>query len=99
MLTPAAITAADASEQVQRALRVTVTNGDLSFVAEPLLLGHYRATRLTGTEAVMNHLLRDVMEASLDKGLYPDAPGTHQVFVNTLQPIRNDLTSRRALKP
>jgi hypothetical protein len=34
-------------------LRVTVVNGDLTFQQAPLLLGHYRSTRLTGTERVM----------------------------------------------
>ncbi len=35
-------------------LRIAIVNGDLRFVSEPLLLGHYRSTRLTGTERVMD---------------------------------------------
>ncbi len=65
------------------ALRITVVNGDLSFVRQPLLLGHYRSLRLTGTERVMNRLIGGTMEDSLQVGLYPEAPGSHQVFVNT----------------
>lgn len=65
------------------ALRVTVINGDLTFIRQPLLLGHYRSTRLTGTERVMNRLIGGAMEVSLEKGLYPDPPGTDQTFVNT----------------
>jgi hypothetical protein len=68
---------------VRRSLRVTVVNGDLTFQESPLMLGHYRSTRLTGTERVMNELIGGAMKHSLDMGLYPLAPGTHQIFVNT----------------
>ena len=57
------------------ALRVTVVNGDLTFVRQPLLLGHYRSLRLTGTERVMDRLIGGAMAASLKANLYPDAPG------------------------
>jgi hypothetical protein len=66
----------------QRSLRVTVVNGDLTFEQAPILLGHYRATRLTGTERVMNEFIGGAMERSLEMGLYPLGPGTHQIFVN-----------------
>ena len=65
------------------ALQVTVINGDLSFIRQPLLIGHYRSLRLSGTEFVMNRLIGGAMDDSLKVGLYPDQPGTHQVFVNT----------------
>ena len=65
------------------ALRITVVNGDLTFVPSPLMLGHYRASKLTGTERVMNGLIGGAMQAALERGLYPVKPGTHQVFVNT----------------
>ncbi len=65
------------------ALRVTVLNGNLSFIRQPLLVGHYRAAALTGTEAVVNRLVGGAMQAALNAGLYPDAVGTHQIFVNT----------------
>jgi CHAT domain-containing protein len=65
------------------ALRVTVLNGNLSFVGQPLMLGHTRALALTGTEGVVNALIGGGMKASLDAGLYPDAPGSHQIFVNS----------------
>jgi hypothetical protein len=75
----------DASQQSdQNLLVVTVINGDLTFEKQPMLLGHYRATRLTGTERVMNDLVGGTMKRSLDMGLYPLAPGTHQIFLNTL---------------
>jgi triacylglycerol esterase/lipase EstA (alpha/beta hydrolase family) len=64
------------------ALAVTVVNGDLTFVSDPLLIGHYRSQTLTGTEAVMDRLVHGAMGASLRAGLYADAPGTHQVFLN-----------------
>jgi hypothetical protein len=75
--------AAVAGRAPQQSLRITVVNGDLTFEQAPILLGHYRATRLTGTERVMNDLIGGAMKHSLDMGLYPLAPGTHQIFVNT----------------
>jgi tetratricopeptide (TPR) repeat protein len=68
--------------QPQRPLRVQVLNGNLSFVRSPLMVGHQRSLELTGSEAVVNRLVGGVMKESLDAGLYPDAPGTHQIFVN-----------------
>ena len=67
----------------QPPLRITVVNGDLTFEQEPLLLGHYRASRLTGTERVVDDLIGNAMQHSLDLGLYPLAPGSHQLFLNT----------------
>jgi hypothetical protein len=64
-------------------LRVTLIHGDLVFVRHPLLLGHYRTMRLTGTEKVMDALVGGVMSARLSVNSYPDAPGENQVFVNT----------------
>ncbi|MEP6608105.1 MAG: CHAT domain-containing protein [Burkholderiaceae bacterium] len=65
------------------ALPITVVNGDLSFIRQPLLLGHYRSLRLSGTEFVMNRLIGGAMDDSLKVGLYPEPPGTHQIFINT----------------
>ena len=64
------------------ALCVTVLNGDLKFVRQPLLLGHYRSLKLTGTEAIVDHLVGKSMSRSLAAGLYPDAAGSHHVFGN-----------------
>jgi hypothetical protein len=62
------------------ALGVTVLNGDLQFVRTPLLIGHYRSMRLTGAEAVLDRLLGGAMGRALGAGLYPDLPGSHQLF-------------------
>jgi tetratricopeptide (TPR) repeat protein len=64
-------------------LQVTVLNGNLAFVNQPLLVGHTRASVLTGSEYVVDRLIGGGMATSLATGLYPDAPGSHQVFVNT----------------
>jgi len=64
------------------ALRVSVRNANLKFVAEPLMVGHYRALALTGAEAVIDRLVAGAMSASLATGLYPDATGTHEIFNN-----------------
>jgi CHAT domain-containing protein len=63
-------------------LQITVVNGDLTFEKDPLLLGHYRALELTGTEKVMDNVIGGAMGLSLRLGLYPLGPGTNQVFVN-----------------
>ena len=64
------------------ALAVSVRNGDLQFIREPLLIGHYRSMRLTGAESVIDRLVAGAMSRALKAGLYPDAPGSHQVFRN-----------------
>ena len=61
---------------------ITVINGDLTFEPEVLMLGHYEAFRLTGTEKIMDELIGGAMMRSLDMGVYPVAAGTHQIFVN-----------------
>jgi hypothetical protein len=63
-------------------LGITVVNGDLTFEERPLLVGHYRATRLTGTEKVIDGLLDRAMSNALDLGVYPVEPGTHRIFIN-----------------
>ena len=70
-------------------LHVTVVNGDLTFVEQPLLLGHYHSLKLTGTERVMDGLLGGAMSDGLRLGLYPDAPGSNRVFMNGRANPRN----------
>jgi tetratricopeptide (TPR) repeat protein len=74
---PAVVTSASSA-----ALRVTVVNGDLTYIAEPLLIGHYRSWQLTGAEAAMDRAIGKVMSASLRRGHYPQAVGTSQIFAN-----------------
>jgi len=64
-------------------LELRVLNGNLSFVAEPLLVGHYPASELTGTEAVVDRMVGGMLHAAMMAGLYPSNVGTHQVFTNT----------------
>ena len=70
-------------------LRVSVMNGNLKFVRQPLMLGHYQSLVLTGSESVMDELLGGVMSKpgpmseSLRTGLYASTVGSHQVFINT----------------
>lgn len=67
------------------ALRLSVHNGNLKFVSKTLMVGHYGASTLTGTEAVVDRFIGGAMSASLALGLYPEAPGTHQFFINHRQ--------------
>jgi CHAT domain-containing protein len=63
-------------------LRVVVHNGNLKFVNEPLLVGHYASARLTGSELVVDRLIGGAMGESLRAGLYPTHVGMQQIFVN-----------------
>ncbi|CAD5373490.1 CHAT domain-containing protein [Rubrivivax sp. A210] len=62
-------------------LRLTLLNGSLSFVAQPLMIGHYRSLLLTGTEAVLDRHVGGSMKVALDAGLYPESAGSNRVFV------------------
>jgi len=64
------------------ALRVSVLNGDLKFIKQPLLVGHYRSLALTGSEWVVDGLVGNAMSKSIAAGLYPDGTGAHQIFGN-----------------
>ena len=64
-------------------LSITVQNGNLSFVRQALMLGHYTSSTLTGTEAVVDGLIGGTMAEALAMGCYPDRPGSNQVFLNT----------------
>ena len=64
-------------------LEVSVLNANLAFVQLPLMIGHYRAERLTGTESVMDGLIGGEMQSALTVGDYPSEPATSKVFPNT----------------
>ena len=64
------------------AFNVMVLNADLKFIRQPLLVGHYRSMTLTGAERVIDALVDQGMSRALAAGLYPDQPGSHQVFGN-----------------
>jgi hypothetical protein len=65
-----------------RPLKVTVLNGNLTFVHQPLMLGHYRALELTGTEAAIDRHLGGAMAVALRTGLYPETAGAQRIFFN-----------------
>lgn len=64
-------------------LRVRVVNGNLRHVDCPLFIGHYVSMTLTGAERAVDWLIGRTMSASLalQTGHYPEAPGTHQIFL------------------
>jgi hypothetical protein len=76
-------------------LAIKVRNGNLKFVHQALLVGHYTSSILTGTEAVVDKLIGGTLADALAMGCYPDLPESHQVFANCsinrdnpLQPAR-----------
>ena len=80
-----------------RALHVSVLNADLKFVHQPLVVGHYRALALTGTEGVVDRLVGRAMSRSLAAGVYPDRIGSHQIFGNVRKDPENVLAMARPL--
>ncbi|HSI47789.1 MAG TPA: CHAT domain-containing protein [Ideonella sp.] len=68
------------ADDTAAALQVSVLHGHLRYVPHALLIGHYAASRLTGTEAAVDRLVGGAMQRSLSAGLYPEAPGTQQLF-------------------
>ncbi|HEY8927512.1 MAG TPA: CHAT domain-containing protein, partial [Polyangia bacterium] len=77
------------ASQVTPAIRVSVTNGDLTFIEEPLLLGHYRSLALTGAERVIDRFIGGTMSEALRLRRYPSATGESEVFENR-QPNPDD---------
>jgi len=72
-------------------LRVRVTNGNLKFVRQPMLVGHYSSLTLTGSEDVLNRLTGGSMAKAIGMGCYPSALCTHQLFTNIKQNEANPL--------
>ncbi|MET0657265.1 MAG: CHAT domain-containing protein, partial [Steroidobacteraceae bacterium] len=77
------------SGAIDMRVQIRIVNGNLKFVRQPLLLGHYRSLKLTGTEYVIDQLLGSTMSESLKAGLYPSTVGTQQVFVNSRPDVSN----------
>lgn len=80
---------------IKAPLAVTVLNGNLKFIRQPLLVGHYIATSLTGAERVVDELIGGVLGDSLKMGCYPGRPGTHQIFLNVSANADNPLQMPR----
>ena len=82
-----------------RALHVAVLNADLKFVHQPLVVGHYRALALTGTEAVVDKLVGKAMSRSLAAGAlsgrHRHAPDLRQRPQGSEQRARDGAPARR----
>jgi hypothetical protein len=63
-------------------LVVKVYHGDLRFVRNPLLVGHYQSLSLSGSEAVVDKLVSSRMSKALRAGIYPERVGSYQIFEN-----------------
>ena len=81
---------------VNSRLTVVVRNADLRFTEQTLLVGHYRSAVLTGAEEVIDGLLLGRMSLAMRAGIYPDAPGSHKLFVN---PCEADGDARASCLP
>ncbi len=84
-----------AAQAESPALKISVHNANLKFVSNTLMLGHYGSLKLTGAEHIVDGFIGNAMSFSLSKGLYPEATGTHQVFVNSKQDPGNPLSLPR----
>ncbi len=76
-------------------LSITFVNGNLIFIPEPLMLGHYESSVLTGSEKVLDRILGGTLQSALDMGRYPDRTGTAQVFINKGKNTDNPLQGPR----
>lgn len=63
-------------------LSVRIVNGNLRFVRQALLVGHYRSKALTGAERVVDIALGGDMHRELELGSYPQSVKQRQVFRN-----------------
>jgi hypothetical protein len=81
----------DLSDTATPALQITVTNGNLKFVSQALLLGHYQAMVMTGSEHVIDVMIGGTMSQLLKLGSYPNGPGSLAVFENVNKNDENPL--------
>ncbi|SER72965.1 CHAT domain-containing protein [Azotobacter beijerinckii] len=63
-------------------LAITVINCNLKFTRDPLIIGHYVSTDLTGSERVVDEMVGGLLADALKIGLYPLQPCSNQVFMN-----------------
>jgi pimeloyl-ACP methyl ester carboxylesterase/tetratricopeptide (TPR) repeat protein len=63
-------------------LAITVVNGNLKFIRQPLMIGHYSSSALEGAERVVDELVGGLLGDSLRLGLYPNQICSQQIFVN-----------------
>lgn len=70
-------------------LAVRVQHGNLKFIPQPLLVGHYQALSLSGAEDVVDGLVDGRMRKALRAGLYPEAIGSCHVFANVARCTRS----------
>lgn len=97
-LAAALVSAAEPGEARSRkgpALEIQVVNGNLKFISQPILVGHYSASVLTGTEHALDQLVGGTLTATLKMGCYPNACGSHQVFLNLGQNLLNPIEKMR----
>ena len=66
-------------------LKVAVLNGNLTFIGQPLMVGHYKSVELTGTEDTVDLHIGGGMRMALALGTYPEAPGAYAIFRNARQ--------------
>ncbi len=72
-----------------RQLDITVLNGNLTFIGQPLMVGRYKSVDLTGTEDTIDLHIGGGMRVALALGTYPEAPGTFAIFRNAHQEPNN----------
>ncbi len=65
------------------ALEIVVTNGDLTLIRLPLMLGHYDSPKLTGAEWAMNAVIGKAMSRALELDDYPQELRSNKIFINT----------------
>lgn len=75
-------TTAAPGHEVLPPLPVTVTNCNLKYTRDPLIVGHYASAGLTGSEKVVDEMVGGLLGDALKMNHYPSATRSNQVFTN-----------------
>ncbi len=80
--------------RTRQVLRVAVRAGDLRYLDQPVLCGHYIGDAITGAEAALDGMLRNALSERERLGVYASEIGTCAVV---LQPPNSEEKSRGSL--
>lgn len=71
------------TEVSMRKVQIGVTHGDLAFVAQPIVVGHYTGDTIVSAEGYLDRVLGGQLRKRLSLGLYPGPLDTAEVFLNS----------------
>ena len=69
------------SKPGERAIRVSISNGDLKYAAYPLLAGHFMNDGILYAEKAIDYNMKGILTERYQLGLYPGEIGTSEVII------------------